>query len=86
MSKIVLTKIPNEERYWAVIGRSGTGWAYPLRQHKDGEIDVLEAMVDQIGVKGIATFQFVLEENRWTADSEQPFSKTHDYRSRRVTA
>ena len=47
MAKITL--YPRGVRYRAVIGRSKVGWAYSLKQYREGDTDILEAVVYHLG-------------------------------------
>jgi hypothetical protein len=79
MPKIRLYPSPKENQFRALIGRNRIGQAYPIRQYRDGFIDVLECVVTQPGKPGAANFRFILAGKDWITDSE-PYSHTHDYK------
>lgn len=81
MTKIVLHKHPKADRYRAVIGDNGRGWAYPVTKYMENGKEVLEAMVDEQGVSGMATYRFSFDGTNWTINIE-PIFHTSDWRTR----
>ena len=81
MTKIVLHKHPKADRYRAVIGDNGRGWAYPVTKYMENGKEVLEATVDQQGVSVMATYRFAFDGKNWTMDIE-PIFHVSDWRKR----
>lgn len=81
MTKIVLHKHPKAGRYRAVIDDDGRGWAYPVTKYMENGKEVLEAMVDQQGVSGMATYRFAFDGKNWIINSD-PVVHTSDWRTR----
>jgi hypothetical protein len=82
MTKIVLHKHPQADRYRAVIGDTGKGWAYPITQYMENGNEVLEATVIEQGGSGMASYRFAFDGMNWTTDIE-PISHSSDWRARR---
>ena len=82
MTKIVLHKHPTADRYRAVIGENGRGWAYPVSKYMENGKQVLEAMVDQQGVSDMATYRFSFDGTNWTINNSEPRFHTSDWRTR----
>ena len=81
MTKIVLHKHPNADRYRAVIGDNGRGWAYPITKYMENGKEVLEAMVDNRDEHRTAAYRFSFDGSNWVTNSD-PITSEEDRRTR----